>query len=70
MGVSMTNGHFQIKIKMPNLSQEPPVSLTASNKDSKDMDVLCTIKIKIKSQIFKHSCIKDQWPYPNDNLDA
>ena len=42
MGVSKTNDHIQIKIKMPNPSQEPQVSSKAPNEDLKDMDVLCT----------------------------
>ena len=49
MGVSKTSDHIQIKIKMPNPSQEPPASSKAPNDDLKDMDVLCTFKIKIES---------------------
>ena len=37
MGVSKTSDHIQIKIKMPNPSQEPPVSSKALNEDLKDM---------------------------------
>ena len=48
-GVSQTSDHIQIKIKMPSSSQEPPVSSKAPNEDFKDMDVLCTFKIKIES---------------------
>ena len=40
-------GSYKIKIKMTNPSQEPPVSSKAQNEDLKDMDVLCTFKIKI-----------------------
>ena len=54
-------------IKMPDSSQEPPASSKAPNEDLKDMDVLCTFKIKIESQNLGHGCIKDQWPYPNQN---
>ena len=36
------------KIKMPNPSQEPPASSKAPNEDLKDIDVLCTFKIKIE----------------------
>ena len=50
MGVSKTSDHIKIKIKMPNPSQEPPTSSKAPNEDLKDMDVLCTFKIKIESQ--------------------
>ena len=35
---------------MPNSSEEPPASSKASDQDLKDMDVLCTFKIQIKSQ--------------------
>ena len=49
MGVSKTIDHIQIKIEMPNPSQELPVSSKALNEDLKDNDVLCTFKIKIES---------------------
>ena len=55
---------------MLNLSQEPPASSKAPNKDSKDMNVLCTFKIKIEGQNSNHGCIKDQLPYPNQVQDA
>ena len=48
MGVSKTSDHIPIKIKMLNPSEEPPVSSKAPNDDLKDMDVLCTFKIKIE----------------------
>merc|ERR1711954_249692 len=51
MGVPKTIDHIQINIRMPNPSQEPPASSKALNQDLKDMDVLCTFKIKIESQI-------------------
>ena len=70
MGISKTNDHIQINIKMPNPSQEPPASSTAPNKDLKDIDVLCTFKIKIGSQNSDQGYIKDQWPYPNEDQDA
>ena len=60
MGVSKTSDHIQTKIKMPNSSQEPSESSKAPNDDLKDMDVLCTFKIKIESQNSDHGCIKDQ----------
>ena len=49
-GVLETSDPIQIKIKMPNPSQEPPVSLETSNQDFKDMDVLGTLKIKIEGK--------------------
>jgi len=70
MGISKTNDHIQIKIKMLNPSQEPSASSKASNEDVKDMDVLCTFKIKGESQNLDHGCVKDQWPYPNQDQDA
>ena len=65
MGLSKTSDHVQIKIKMPNLSEEPPVSSKAPNEDLKTMDVLCTFKIMIKSLNSDQGYIKNQWPYPN-----
>ena len=62
--------HIQTKIKMQNPSQESPAPIKAPNQDLKDMDVLCTFKVKIESQNSKHGCIKDQWPHPNENKDA
>ena len=50
MGVSRTSDYIQIKIKMPNPSQEHLASSKSPNKDLKNMDVLCTLKIKIESQ--------------------
>ena len=47
MDVSNISDHIQIKIKMPNPSQEPPTSSKAPNQDLKDIDVLCTLEIKI-----------------------
>ena len=41
---------------MQNPSQEPPVSSKAPNQDLKNMDVLCTFKIKIESQNVDHGC--------------
>ena len=70
MSVSKTSDHIQIKIKMLNSSQEPPVSFKAPNQDFKDIDVLYTIKIKIEGEMLRHVSIKDQWPYPNSDQDA
>ena len=60
MCISKTSDHIQIKIKMQNPSQQPPVSSKAPNEDLKDMAVLCTFKIKIESQNLKYGCTKDQ----------
>ena len=61
MIVSKTIGYIHTKIKMPNPSQEPPASSKVPNEDSKDMDVLCTFKIKIESQNLAYGCTKDPW---------
>ena len=70
MVISKTRDHIQIKIKMPNPSQEPPLSSKAPNEDLINMDVICIFKIKIEGQNSDHGYIKDQWPYPNYNQDA
>ena len=70
MGISKTSDHNQIKIKMPNPSHEPPASSKAQNKDLKDMNILCTFTIKIEGQNFQYGCIKNPWPYPNQDQDA
>ena len=67
MGVSKTSDHIQIKIKMPNPSQKPPASSKAQNEYLKDMDILCTFKIKSQSQNLDYRYIKDQWSYPNQD---
>ena len=56
MGVTKTSDHIGIKIKMPNPSQEPPVSSEAQN----DMDVLCSFKIKIRGKKMELRGIKGQ----------
>ena len=60
MVVAKTRDHVQIRIKMLNPSQKHSASSKAPNEDLKDKDVLCTFKIKIKSQNFDHRYIKDQ----------
>ena len=67
MSVSKTNDKFQIKMKMPNSVQEPPLSSKSPYQDLKDIDVLCILKVKIESKIFDHKCIKDQWSYLNED---
>jgi len=49
-----------MKIKMTNPSQVPPASSKVPDEDLKDMDVLCTFKIKRESQNVDHVYIKDQ----------
>ena len=47
MDVPNTTDHIQIKVKMPNPSQEPPVFSKAQNQDLKDIDDISTLKINI-----------------------
>ena len=46
---SRTTDYSQMKIKIPNPSQEPPASSKAPNQDLKDMGILCTFEIKMES---------------------
>ena len=69
MDISKTSDHIQIRIKMPNSSQEPQASSKAPNKDLMDMNILGTFKIKIENQKSEHVCIKDHWSYPNKDQD-
>ena len=70
MVVLETSNHNQIKIKIPNLSQELPLSFKAYNQDLKDMDDLCTFETKIKRQNVRHWCVKDQRLYPYQDQDS
>ena len=65
MGVSKAKDLFQIKIMIPSPSLEHPVSSQAQNEDLKDINVLCTLKIKIESQYLGYGCTKDHWSYQN-----
>ena len=69
LGIWKSSHPIQIKIKMPNPTQEPPTSSKGSNQDL-NMDVLCTFKFNIESQNSDHGCIKDQGQYPNQDQDA
>ena len=46
MGVSKTNDHIQIKIKIQNPGQEHPASSKPLNQNLKDKNVLCNFQIK------------------------
>ena len=67
MGLSKTCDHIQNLIKMQNPSQELSALIKAPNHDLKDMDVLCTLTIKIESKNLEQGGIKDQGPYPNQD---
>ena len=58
MGVSKSSDHIQIKIKMPNPSQEPPSTPKVPNQD---------FKLKLESQYSENGCNKDNSSYPNQN---
>ena len=51
--------HIQINIKRQNSSQKPPASFKAPKEDLKDMNVICTLKIKTERKILNHGYIKD-----------
>ena len=70
MVVSKTCDYLKIKIKMPNPSQEPQLFSNATYQDLKNLDVLCTFKIKIKSQSLNHRYVRDQWLYHNQDQDC
>ena len=54
LGVPKTTDDSQIKIKMPNPSEELLASSKSPNQDLKVLDVLCTFKIKIENQNSEH----------------
>ena len=56
----MTSDHIQIKMEMPNPSQEPPAPTKAPNEDLKEIDVLYIFQIMIKIQNLECGCTKDQ----------
>ena len=60
MGILKTIDYIKIKIKMSNPKQGPPAASKAQNEDLKDMDNLCTFKIKIEIKKSDHGFIKDQ----------
>ena len=72
MGVPKTSDHTQINIGIENPSQDPSASSKAPNQELKDMDVLCTFKIQIKSQKMgvpktsDHIAIKIKIPHPRN----
>ena len=77
MGVSKTSNIILIMIKKPNPSQESLASSKAPNENLKDMDVLCTFKIKIESQNLElvsktkyHIQIKTKIPNPSQEPPA
>ena len=69
LDVSKTSNHIQIKIRIPNHSQEHPASSKAPNEDLKDMDVLRTFKIKIEPKS-RSLVYQRKWPYQNKDQDA
>ena len=70
MGVPKPSNHIQIKVKMQNPNQEPPASTKSPNQELRNMDVLCIFQSKIESQNSEYWCLKDQWPYQNQDQDA
>ena len=70
MGVSKIIDYIQIKIKMPNPSQEHPTSSKAPNQKSKSLGIFVTFNIEIESQISQQGFIKGTWTYSNPDQDA
>ena len=68
MGEPNTSDYIQIDIRVQNSSKEPPVSSKAQNKDFRDIDVICTLKIKIERQNLENGFSKDQLPNLYQNL--
>ena len=60
MGVPKTSDLNKIKIMILNPGHKPPASSKAPNQDLRDIDVLCTFKIKVESQNLDHWFTKDQ----------
>ena len=67
MVVPKITDHIQIKIQMPNSSQEPAASTKAPKEDLKDLDDLCTFKIKTERQ---NSELDVSKIYPNQDQDS
>ena len=73
---NLDHGYIKDQLPYPNQdqatnpSQEPSASSKAPNQHLKDMVDLCIFKIKIKDQNLGYWCIKDHWPYPNQDQDA
>ena len=67
MVVSKTSDHIHIKSRcqtpVSNLEHTPELQ-------SRTSMTWMSFKIKIESQNLEHGCIKDQWPYPNQDQDA
>ena len=57
-------------INMPNSTQEPTRSSKAQSQGLRDMNFLCTFKIKIEIQNLEYGCTKDQCPYQNQDREA
>ena len=70
MVVAKNRDHIQIKIQMPNPSQEPSASSKAPNEDLKGHGCSLHLLNQDREQKFKSWCIKHQWPYPNQDPDA
>ena len=51
LGVPKTSNDIQIMMKMPNPSQEPLVSSKDPRQDYKNMEVFCTFKINLESNL-------------------
>ena len=63
MAVALTSDNIQIKMNMSNI-QKVLASSKAQNYKLKDMDVLCSFKIKIESQNLASNCgLRYAWKF-------
>ena len=64
------NDPLLIMINIPNPSQEPPATSKSPSEDIKDIDVLCTFKIKIEGKNLENGRIRDKFSYSNQGEEA
>ena len=68
--LSKLKNWIKLIIQIPNSNQEPPLSFKSPNQSSKDMEVLCTFKINLKSQRLDHGSIIVRELNPNNDQDS
>ena len=73
MGLPKSSDHIQIKMKMPNPTQDPPESSKAPDEDLKDMMFFAPLKSRERAKIgimgvpttIDHIQIKNKMPNPS-----
>ena len=74
---SQNSVHGYIKDQWPYPNQDQDAKPNSQNSSIlqspksglKDIDILCSFKVKSDSQILNHGCIKDQLPYQSQDQD-